>query len=75
MGAYLLLDLILMGEPYLFFLFSPSVAHQIIINNIPIIVSSINCHQPDLLISCSLLVVTAIEGRRIPTENIKFIGP
>ena len=31
-------DLILMGGPYLFFLFSPSVAFQIIINNMPIMV-------------------------------------
>ena len=64
-----------MGGPYLFFLFSPSVAFQIIINNIPIIVSSINCHQPYLLISCSLLVVTAIPGKIRATVNNKFIGP
>ena len=67
--------LILIGGPNLFFLFSPSVACQIIINIPPIIVNQSNCHQPDLSKSCSLLAATEIEGNIKATEKIKFIGP
>ena len=59
----------------MFFLFSPSVACQIINNIPPIIVIQSNCHQPDLFMSCSLLAATDIEGTIKATENIKLIGP
>ena len=39
------------GVPWTFFLLFPTVAHQIINKIIPITVSVINCHQPDLFIS------------------------
>ena len=64
----------LIGGPNLFFLFSPSVACQMINNIPPIIVIQSNCHQPDLFMSCSLLAVTDIDGTIKATENIKLIG-